>query len=536
MPAVPFDPRRDPLWDDPAVNEAAMRLVEAERACRRETWKHDPRAFRMDNRLVGGRPYRDVHLPWQEEHIFGPMDRGQSLWAGAGRGHDRTDGCAWKLCDRAQHSDRVLRDVLVAGDRDQARIDVERADLLVRGFPDLFPDLTVTRDGIENKATGSRALVLASDAATSLGEKPTLVVMEELAAWDDKGADLKDSLLGAATKDGGCPIWVLTNAGSGKVGNWRWDFRCWFERMAQEHPGKFHFWEARGWAAEFSRAQMELLRGGMTELQARRFLDNEWLEQGESPAYPKEWVERVFDTAYRIEGREVLVEGEEKPRTIVAFVQAVDYGRLHDAAAVGTVALDDRGWTWLADDLAVAGSPEAQVSVSLVEERVKEIARRRILEATVVDPSQMVGSIQEWEAFCPEASAEEAPPSRKSKTRAYAVMYDRLKAGTFKARPDAFRRKHRGGQEFSLRRELLEGIAIEQPDGSAFFDHPKNGHNDAHTVVETAHAKLVEIPYGPVSVRFTPHPVLDRRVARRVGRGTREAAYAAAGLLRRVGR
>lgn len=501
----------------PDLADALRELAEAELAHEaveaRSRWRTDPKAFRMEaRRLETGALYGQVYEPWQEEHFFEPVYAGKSLWNEGPRGHDRTDGEGWAICDRLQHGPPNQRIDIFAADRDQAGFPLERVERYTREDRDLFPDVRVQKHEILGPR-GSIAVVNSADVAGSLGGKPTEVWVEEIGVWPEKGQRLWNSIVGSCTKLG-APIRVLTNAGAGKVGNWRWQVREWFRGMAEAHPDRYHFWSSPGWVAKWSLGRRKELEGAFaSENERRRFLDNVWLDQDESPAFSAQDIEAVFaGPAYRLapDGKTLQIQGEEKPRRVLALLQATDYGLVNDALCAGVAALVDGDLVFLVEDYAAAGRPGDQASLLAVEAWMLGNMRRLPISGTHLDPYQAVHTMQE---HGPALCAQEYLFSQTSKRRHYAALLSRLRARTFRARPGAFRRKHANGQEYDLRRELFEAIEKMGPAGS-WMTHPEGGHDDGAVTCAMLAEKFAEVSLAPARVYFpkarAPESVLAR--------------------------
>lgn len=484
-------PEPDPLLSDPRVDALAReRLAE-----RMGVWRTDPRAFRMQaRRLETGALYGQVFEPWQEEHFFEPVYAGKSLWNESPRGHDRTDGEGWVICDHLQHGPPNQRIDIFAADRDQARYPLERAERYTREDRHLFPDVRVRENRIEGPR-GSVAVVNAAEVAGSLGGKPTEVWCEEIGVWPEKGRKLWNSILGSCMKLG-APIRVLTNPGAGKVGNWRWDAREFFRKASETTPERWHFWSPGAWVAKWSLDRRRELEGAFTsENERRRFLDGQWLEQDEYPAFAKADIDAIYDTKYEIRDGQVFVEGQ-APVPILAFIQATDYGLTNDALCAGVLALDAIDRVFVVDDYAAAGRPGSAASLLAVEAWMLERMGLWPIEATLFDPYQAVHTMQE---FGTRLSAEEYQFSGASKRRHYAALLAAVRAHRFKAREGMFRRIHAGGHEYDLRRELVEAVEKVSPTGSV-MDHPEGGHLDAGVTCAMACERLAEFTLSPGAV------------------------------------
>lgn len=496
---------------DPRVREIALARLAAFRADSRVRWEEDPRAFRMENRtvgLLGDRWYRDVFEPWQEANIFEPMDAGKDLWCEAPRGHDRTDAVGWTVCYLLEYRARRWRRIVVAAsDGDQARLDLERCRRYVLLFPALFPHVAVQENRVvrydDDGNVIAECVVLAADAPGSLGELPSLIILEELAAWADtkKAVDFKDSLVGAAAKgtsENPIPLWVLTNAGSGKKGNWRWEIREQFRLDAARDPDRVHFWSAPDWVAPWSLSEMERLQGRMTKRGRARFCHNRWLDTDESPFFEDGQREAVFSRAF---GREVP--------GIVATALGCDYGLTKDAAAVSVVGITrDRAYYLLFCE-AWAGTPEDPVKYDAVEPVLLACATRFRIESSAIDDWQMANTIQRHGTALRVRNGKGYKFSPALKREIAAALGQPVRNGAFFANRGAGRRTHRGrgpngmDEVYDLEREMIE--AVEQTSGTgAVLEHPDGGYNDVLTSIGLALRELAEVSLLPAMVADAP--------------------------------
>lgn len=108
-------------------------------------------------------------------------------------------------------------------DQDQARLLRDAIDTLVQLNPWLSSVLTVQRDVVAHRKTGSRLEVLSGDAASSYGITPSAIFIDELTVWPDgEGEKLWHSLFSAAAKRNNCFLSIISNAGFGMGESWQW--------------------------------------------------------------------------------------------------------------------------------------------------------------------------------------------------------------------------------------------------------------------------------------------------------------------------
>lgn len=146
-------------------------------------------------RLVG----RDVPCQWR---------RFFSEWP---RGHAKTFCLAVVILWLIVASRKKLTGIGAGGDKDQARLLRDSVADIVRTNPTLESVVNVAAYKIENRYTGTVFEILSSDAATSYGVAPDIVVADELVHW--QSAELWHSLFSSAAKKSNSVLCVISNAG-----------------------------------------------------------------------------------------------------------------------------------------------------------------------------------------------------------------------------------------------------------------------------------------------------------------------------------
>jgi phage terminase large subunit-like protein len=150
-------------------------------------------------------------------------DKGRErVWLERPRGHSKTGDIAAMVAFAMSASRRKLRGVIAASDKDQAALQRDAIDCLVRFNTWLADFLEVQRDKVINRHTGSEAVILSNDVPGSYGLTPDFVIAEELTHWSKR--DLWDSLFSSAAKRAaGCLLLVIANAGF--QDSWQWELR-----------------------------------------------------------------------------------------------------------------------------------------------------------------------------------------------------------------------------------------------------------------------------------------------------------------------
>src|SRR5262245_34949498 len=209
----------------------------------------DPAEFRRQLFIdADGQPVPFQPDAWQEKD-FQAMDAAWQFTAGRRterpkvmrawqerpRGHSKTGDIAVMVAWALLFATRPIRGIAAAADKDQAGLLRDSIATLVRCNP-WMADLLETQSGaVVNRKTGARLDVMSSDVATSFGQLPDFVVVDELSHWlEGKGEQLWTSLLSSAAKRGNCVMVCIMNSGFTEG-------FCFRTREAIRESSNFHF-------------------------------------------------------------------------------------------------------------------------------------------------------------------------------------------------------------------------------------------------------------------------------------------------------
>lgn len=234
-------------------------------------------------------------------------------WLERPRGHSKTTDLAILVCWSVFASRRRLAGVAAAADAEQAGLLRDAVSKLVQLNPWLAKFLDVQRSLIRNPHTDSELKILSSDAATSYGLTPDLVICDELTHW--KSRDLWDSLISAAAKRANCVVVVITNAGFGE--SWQWDAR---ENVRDSINWYFHALPApcASWITAERLAEQRKL------LPAIAF-NRLWLNQ---------WTSGSGDALADADIRAAITQPANDPEAGWSYVAGLDIGLSRDASAL----------------------------------------------------------------------------------------------------------------------------------------------------------------------------------------------------------
>src|SRR5207248_2981551 len=103
----------------------------------------------------------------------------------------------------------------LAADAEQGRLAIDAIAGYCDRTPALRDALLLTASAVEAKATGARLDVLAADAASSWGIRPSAVFVDELTQWSDTSGPrrLWESVSSAVAKRSDAKLTVLCTAG-----------------------------------------------------------------------------------------------------------------------------------------------------------------------------------------------------------------------------------------------------------------------------------------------------------------------------------
>jgi hypothetical protein len=248
-----------------------------------------------------------------------------------------------------------------------------------------------------------------------------------------------------------------------------------FREMAEADPERWHFWSPVGWGAQFSAGQKAVLEKGMNPLAARRFLENEWLEEGEDAFLTAAQVDRCLR--------------EYDPRDIAQGTpfrgMGIDLGLTRDASSIAVVGGNaEANYALLALDVFV-GSREEPVDLRAVGETALLRAKEWGPLDCVLDPwqgmhmHQQIGGALRSEVFHFGAA------SMKELTE---ITWQVMSQGKFRFWPGAGKRLQRG-EPWDLERELRGAILKVMPYGER-LDHQSSGYTDRLISVALAIWKL----------------------------------------------
>lgn len=313
-----------------------------------------------------------------------------SFWLTLPRGHDKTSFVG-RLLNWILAFSRINVDaVAAAADKDQANLLVDAMQKESRLNPWLGRLLSFKHYQAKGLLSGSSLEILSSDAPTSYGLRPDIIVCDELTQWGKQ--DLWDALLSGRRKRGASAVQlVITNAGL--IGSWQWQIL----QLAKKSPKSWWVYEAPGMICSWiSRKDLEEDRKQMLPSIARRMLDNQWLDPAEGAGY----LTRTEARACEDLGASMQLRQATRGQLGIQYIASIDYGPVKDRTAM--CIMHDHQGVAVVDRLDVLqGSKKSRVLIKDVEDWIDDVRSRFDLAAVVVDPYQMESTIQKYEKLLP---------------------------------------------------------------------------------------------------------------------------------------
>lgn len=348
---------------------------------------------------VPPRRFAEVGEHWQRErvldyapafHLVSGLESGYTgprwFWDGKPRGHDKTGQIARLLLWVAGFSRRKLSASVVAGDWDQVQLD--RTAMLRTA--ELNPWLMDRLDFDTKKVTGPGGVVkfLTADGKSNFGAFDDIYVCDEVTTWEhEKGKKVWDAIVSGIEKRRLSLLVVLTNAGY--LRTWQHvvrleSLRSGFWRFRESGPGV----HLAGWMDRVRIAEMRKL---LTPAEARRVIDNIWIDASEEVGYlTRDEVLRCV-----LLGRERRAHFRLTGEPGVRYFTSVDYGPKNDRTALCVLHREPDTGVVVLDRMEVwQGSRDNPVRVEAVEQWADEMVVAFHNPVEVYDPYQMLGTIQ----------------------------------------------------------------------------------------------------------------------------------------------
>ncbi len=397
--------------------------------------------------LEDGRRWADVATPLQltdaRQAIAG--ERPFHYWTRA-RGAAKTSDSAGVALALLLTSPPGARLYLAAADQDQAGLAHDSiADYLARS-PLLQGQLDLQARRVLVTATGATLDVLASDAASSWGLRPTALIVDEFAAWSDTPGPKRfwESLSSAMAKVSDSRLLVVTSAGDPRS-------------LAHEvltHARTSPLWRVSEWTGPCPWMSADRLAEQRARLPAPVFAAlflNQWIE-AEGAFLDAGAIRRAFT----LPGPSAPVDGRQ-------YVATLDLGLVNDRTVLavghreGSDVHLDAMQTW-------RGTKARPVSLAEVRDAVLAAHRRYDLRGLTFDRWQAHRLVEELSSEGVPCRAFEFTSG--SKQRYSAALLQHLNEGTLRL------------YEPGTLEDELRSLTIRTTGSGWTFDHSRRGHDD----------------------------------------------------------
>jgi len=331
-----------------------------------------------------GKPFAPV--PWETtatKGIYESPVRPRVALIGLPRGYGKTEWlgrlCWYELIGRGEGTEVFC----CAGDRDQARLILQRMTRIRRNSQLLAACTREYRDAIEVPATGASFRVLSADAPTSYGLQPHFVAIDELHVqpnrelWDSMYTSLvkrPDAMLVATTTAGfdtqSICYEVYQRAMGGTEPRW---YCLWLEGDTADRPP---------WIRE---EDIEEARRTLPAPVFQRLHENKWVSPTGS-IWSREQIERC---------RDINLEPQAAGRRSQRYHMGVDLGLTHDRSAAVVCHKDFKSGLIIVDAIQVwQGSQQAPVQIAAVESYIEWALHAFPNLTCSIDPWQMQATVQ----------------------------------------------------------------------------------------------------------------------------------------------
>lgn len=410
-------------------------------------WKSDRMSFRREVlKLPDGRSYGESLEPWQREDLLAldRRDEHQNVSIWRPRGHSKTSDLAAECVAELFLGPAGGRLYAAAVDQDQARLLHELAAGYIRRTPLLAMSAEIAKDSIVIPATGTRLVVLSSDAPSAYGLLPSWICCDEIAEWPDR--QLFDALFSATGKVPGCRF--ITIGTCGVIGHWSQELH----ELARKTPG--WYFSSRGQCASWIKPEWLAQQAKMLPPEVyRRLHENQWVSSSGSVLTDDE-VRRVFDAS--------LTRQREGKPDVLYFV-GVDLGLVNDRT-VRVVVHRDGQRTAIDSIRTWQGSREERVLLADVEEDLRRVNRAFYRPVIVADFWQAAGLTERLQREGLRIRDERFSSTFRQRLDSHLLQL--VRDGLLQSYPHA-----------ALEEELRRLVVVQSRNGWR-LDHPSGGHDD----------------------------------------------------------
>lgn len=453
-----------------------MKAARLEQTLRR--WRADRMEFIGDLVLDDGRPLRDVLTGRQREMLAG-IHRHPWSYIELSRGSGKTTLVAAEVTAELYLGKPGSRLYAAATDKDQAGLLGELVAGFIQRSAILARSAEIERWRIRIPSIGSRLDILSSDAPSSLGLIPDMILCDELTSWRDEA--LWHALWTAAGKRSAKMIVFSTPGDLGHFSKRVRDAAAeggrWFYYARHQPPE----WLSSDYLAEMRRTLP-------ADIYAR-FFEARWVQGGGRPIMPDD-LAAVFDPQ---------LPRQTRGARGVAYAAALDVGLVNDRSVLAVVHQEASG-TVVVDRLEVwEGTRDNRVLFADLAEALRRIHRDFNHLTIIIDPWQALNLVETLRA----------EGLRFEEAKFTSEYRHRIDANLFRLIKDRQLWCFAGTPESDLLADEMLNLEVELKPGGWRFNHRPGLHDDAWTAVAMAAAAVVVNP---------PTPPIDPAVARALQR------------------
>ncbi len=317
----------------------------------------------------------------------------KAFWLGLPKGHDKTTSLGRFMSHALAFSKCRFSAIAGAGDKDQAGFLIEAMQNEAHLNPWYSKHLTFKNYAVEGRH-GSKLKIFSSDAGTAQGAAPDIMIVDEVTHWAKK--DLFDFFISSKAKKPGAVLLIISNAGV--LYSWQHEAmekaKKW---MALD--GSWSVYSApyplATWMDPKERVRQKDM---MTESEYFRLIENVWVD----PTVEYDYIPRRILEECATLGRDRSLAYQSTGQPNQTYVASIDYGPKKDRTilVVGHKDADDVIIDKL-DIMEGKHSPTGEVRIEAVERWIDDVRRSFNLSLLVVDPYQMLATIQKYEGSLP---------------------------------------------------------------------------------------------------------------------------------------
>jgi phage terminase large subunit-like protein len=344
------------------------------------------------------RPFRERAEPWQWALVnrFAPAiehvaqlktdyDGVKNFWVELPKGHDKSSLVGRMVNWALAFARGPWKGYVYAKDKEQAGYLAEAMHVEARLNPWLLKRLTFRNWDVTGK-DGANVTIMAADAAGAQGQRPDLLVVDEIVHWPDHQGEALFNNLVTGLRKRPCVFFVISNAGTLHT----WQHKA--SETAKVSPRWYHYHAPHRLAGWMDEAAVEEDRKLLPPAFAARLYDNLWCDPGVDAGFvTRDEANKCVDPGLAINDQGLAGR---------SYYAAVDYGPTKDRTVA--VVLHSEEGQLILDRMDVwMGSREQPVKIEAVERWLTDTREKFRLESVVIDPYQLESTYQRYNGLVP---------------------------------------------------------------------------------------------------------------------------------------